>query len=88
MVGGLGDKGEEAVDKGEAFVDEKTGDKFDLQTDKASDMATDAMGNVGGTGDEAQQAASDTAGSAESAAGDAASSAQDAADSARDDWGR
>ena len=86
MVGGLGDKAD--VDKAEEFVDEKTGDKFDAQTDKGADMATDALDDLSGTGDEAQQAASDAAGGAESAVDDGVSSAQDAAGSAGDSLGR
>jgi MT0933-like antitoxin protein len=50
----LGGKDEDAVDKAHDFVDERTGDKYDTQTDKAADAAQDALGNLSG-GDEAQR---------------------------------
>ena len=73
----MGGKGDDAVDKAETFVDEKTGDKFDAQTDKAGDMAKDALGGTSAAGDEAQQAASNAAGRVEPPADDAAGSAGD-----------
>jgi hypothetical protein len=60
-LGGLGDKakkaldsekGEErsdqAIDKAEQFADDKTGGKFDAQTDKARDLADEHLGQDDG----------------------------------------
>jgi hypothetical protein len=56
-IGGLGDKAQDALgnekvsdqalDKGEQFADDKTGGKYDGQTDKAGDMADQRLGDVG-----------------------------------------
>jgi hypothetical protein len=56
-VGGLGDKAkdalnseqgekrsDQALDKGEQFADDKTGGKFDQQSDKVGDMADQRIG--------------------------------------------
>ncbi|MGY1690772.1 antitoxin [Geodermatophilus sp. SYSU D00697] len=60
-VGGLGDKAkdalnseqgeqrsDQALDKAEQFADEKSGGKFDAQTDKAGDLADQRIGQEGG----------------------------------------
>jgi hypothetical protein len=60
-IGGLGDKvknaldseqgeqrSDQALDKAEQFVDDKTGGKFDQQTDKAGDLADERLGQRGG----------------------------------------
>jgi hypothetical protein len=39
----LGGKEDDAIDKAEGFVDEKTGDKYDAQTDKGADMAKEGL---------------------------------------------
>ncbi len=61
-TGGLGDKAQDALgnekltdqalDKGEQFADEKTGGKYDQQTDKAGDVADQHIGqqDAGSTG--------------------------------------
>jgi MT0933-like antitoxin protein len=59
-IGGLGDKAkdalgnentsDQALDKGEQLADEKTGGKYDAQTDKAGDMADERIGEEGGEG--------------------------------------
>jgi hypothetical protein len=56
-IGGLGDKAQDALgnekvsdqalDKGEQFADDKTGGKYDAQTDKAGDMADQRLGDEG-----------------------------------------
>ena len=56
-IGGLGDKAKKALDsdkgekmsdsaleKGEQFADDRTGGKYDAQTDKAGDKADDVLG--------------------------------------------
>ena len=53
-IGGLGDKAQDALgnenasdqalDKAEQFADDKTGGKFDQQTDKAGDLADQRIG--------------------------------------------
>ena len=56
-IGGLGDKTKKALDsdkgektsdsaleKGEQFADDRTGGKYDAQTDKAGDKADDVLG--------------------------------------------
>ena len=58
-TGGLGDKAQDALgneklsdqalDKGEQLADEKTGGKYDQQTDKAGDMGDQRLGNEGGS---------------------------------------
>ena len=60
-IGGLGDKAQDALnseqgeqrsdqalDKAEQFADEKSGGKFDAQTDKAGDLADQRLGQEGG----------------------------------------
>ncbi len=64
-LGGLGDKAkkaldseqgeqrsDQALDKAEQFADERTGGKFDAQTDKAGDLADQHIGqqDTGQTG--------------------------------------
>ena len=57
-IGGLGDKAQDALnseqgeqrsdqalDKAEQFADEKSGGKFDAQTDKAGDLADQRLGD-------------------------------------------
>jgi hypothetical protein len=58
-IGGLGDKAQDALgnenvsdqalDKGEQFADDKTGGKYDAQTDKVGDMADQRLGEEGGS---------------------------------------
>ena len=53
-IGGLGDKAQDALgnekvtdqalDKGEDFADDKTGGRYDEQTDKAGDLADQRIG--------------------------------------------
>ena len=56
-IGGLGDKAkkaldsdkgekmsDQALDRGEQFADDRTGGKFDAQTDKAGDLADQRLG--------------------------------------------
>jgi hypothetical protein len=60
-LGGLGDKAkqaldseqgeqrsDQALDKAEEFVDDKTGGKFDAQTDKARDLGDQRIGQEDG----------------------------------------
>ena len=60
-IGGLGDKAknaldseqgeqrsDQALDKAEQFADEKTGGKYDQQTDKAGDLADRHLGQQDG----------------------------------------
>ena len=61
-LGGLGDKAkkaldseqgeqrsDQALDKAEQFADDKTGGKFDAQTDKAGDFADEHLGQDDGS---------------------------------------
>jgi hypothetical protein len=57
-TGGLGDKAkdalgnekvsDQALEKGEQVADDRTGGKYDAQTDKAGDMADQRLGDEGG----------------------------------------
>jgi hypothetical protein len=58
-IGGFGDKAQDALgnekvtdqalDTGEDFADDKTGGRYDEQTDKAGDLADKRLGDEGGS---------------------------------------
>lgn len=45
---GMRDKADDALNKGEEEVDERTGGRFDEQTDRAADEVRERAGGLGG----------------------------------------
>ncbi|MFI0237823.1 antitoxin [Streptomyces sp. NPDC016845] len=49
MAKGHPDQADKGVESAERVIDERTGDKYDAQTDKAADAARRSYGSGGGT---------------------------------------